>query len=138
MHISIPAGRLRRTPFGYGLSFTTFQYSNLRVSPSVLRNPGSITVSAEVTNTGAMEADEITQFYIHQDTARVSRPVRELKGFRRLHLKPRQKATVQFSLTPAMLSFYNSRRQRAIEPGKFHVWIAPDSASGAVGEFTLR
>ena len=125
-------------PFGYGLSFTTFEYSNLRVSPPALRKSGSIAVSAQVTNTGAIEADEIAQLYIHQDTASVSQPVRELKGFRRLHLKPGEKATVQFLLTLRMLSFYNARIQRVTEPGKFHVWIAPDSVRGVVGEFTLQ
>ncbi len=124
-------------PFGYGLSFTTFEYSNLRVSSPTLGKQGTITVSAEVTNTGAVEAEEVAQFYIHQDTASVSQPVRELKGFRRLHLKPGEKAMVQFPLTPQMLSFYNTRMQRVSEPGKFHVWIAPDSVRGVVGEFTL-
>src|ERR1019366_1562874 len=124
--------------FGYGLSFTTFEYSNLRVSSPTLRKQGTITVSAEVTNTGTIEADEVAQVYIHQDTASVSRPVRELKGFRRLHLRPGEKAIVQFPLTPQMLSFYNARMQRVNESGKFHVWIAPDSVRGVAGGLKLQ
>lgn len=125
-------------PFGYGMSYSTFQYSNLRIAPSKLYRGARLTASADVTNTGTREADEIVQFYTHQDVASVSRPVRELKGMRRVHLKPGEKTTVKFSVTTQDLAFYNQRLQRVTEPGTFHLWIAPDSAHGLEGTFALE
>lgn len=125
-------------PFGFGLSYSAFEYSNLRVSAGRLPAGGHLTLSADVTNTGSREADEIVQLYVHQDVASVSRPVRELKGFRRVHLRPGQKANVQFQLTARNLAFYNQRMRFVNEPGTVHVWIAPDSAHGIEGTFTLE
>ena len=125
-------------PFGYGLSYSAFQYSNARVSDSKLRRGAFLTAAAEVTNTGNREADEIVQFYIHQDVASVSRPVRELKGARRVHLKPGERVTVQFSITTGDLAFYNQRMQLVTEPGTFHFWIAPDSTRGVEGAFNVE
>jgi beta-glucosidase len=125
-------------PFGYGLSYTTFQYSNLRISAPRLRTGGQLILSADVKNIGAREADEIVQLYLHQDAASLSRPVKELKGFRRLHLNPGEQANVQFPITTRDLAFYNSRMQFLTEPGNFHFWIAPDSAHGLPGEFAVE
>jgi beta-glucosidase len=125
-------------PFGYGMSYSAFEYSNLRVSAPRLPAGGHLTLSADITNTGSREADEIVQLYAHQDVASVSRPVRELKGFRRVHLTPGQKVNVQFQLTARDLAFYNQRMQFVNEPGTVHVWIAPDSAHGIEGTFTLQ
>ncbi|HSR06586.1 MAG TPA: beta-glucosidase BglX [Bryobacteraceae bacterium] len=125
-------------PFGYGLSYSAFEYSNLHVSPRKLPAGGHLTLSADVTNTGSREADEIVQLYVHQDVASVSRPVRELKGFRRVHLRPGQKVSVQFELTKRDLAFYNQRMEFVNERGTIHVWIAPDSAHGIEGSFALE
>jgi beta-glucosidase len=125
-------------PFGFGLSYTTFAYSDLRLSESVLRPGARLSISANVTNTGARGADEIAQLYIHQVAASVSQPVRELKGFRRIHLQPGETQRVTFSLATTDLAFYNQQMQLVTEPGKFEAWIAPDSARGAQGEFTVR
>jgi beta-glucosidase len=125
-------------PFGYGLSYSVFQYSNLRVSAPKLRPGGHLTLSADVTNIGTREADETVQLYVHQDVASVSRPVRELKGIRRVHLKPGERISVQFSLTTRDLAFYNQRMQFVTEPGTFHFWIAPDSVQGTPGKFTVE
>jgi beta-glucosidase len=125
-------------PFGFGLSYTTFEYSDLRLSASKLRKGGRLTASAAVVNRGTHPADEIVQLYIHQDTASVSRPVKELKGFRRVHLKPGEKAVVAFPITAKDLAFYNQRTQLVAEPGEFHIWIAPDSSRGLEGEFALE
>ena len=125
-------------PFGYGLSYSAFEYSNLHVSTRKLPAGGHLTLSADVTNTGSREADDIVQLYVHQDVASVSRPVRELKGFRRVHLRAGQKVSVQFELTARNLAFYNQRMQFVNEPGTVHVWIAPDSAHGIAGAFTLE
>jgi beta-glucosidase len=124
-------------PFGYGLSYTKLEYSHLQVSEPVLRK-GQLVVSAEVTDTGWREAEEVVQFYIHQDAASVSQPVRELKGFQRIHLKPGERTTVKFQLAPGDLAFYNDRLQWVTAPGTIHVWIAPDSTGGAEGMFAFR
>jgi beta-glucosidase len=125
-------------PFGYGLSYTKFRYSDLRVSQNILRAGGSIQIQANIRNTGSREGDEIVQLYTHQQTASVSRPVRELRGFRRIHLKAGEKTAVSFTLNYRDLAFYDEELKRVTEPGKFQVWIAPDSASGLRGEFTVE
>jgi beta-glucosidase len=98
---------------------------------------GKITVSADIANTGQYEADEVVQLYVRDLVASVTRPVRELKSFRRIRLKPGQEQTVEFALGTEDLAFYNDRMQWITEPGAFHVWIAPDSASGLKGEFEV-
>ncbi len=125
-------------PFGYGLSYTTFEYTNLRVSPGTVRMGGALTVSAEIANTGQREGDEIVQLYTRDLVGSVSRPVRELKGFRRIHLKPGEKQAVSFTLRTEDLAFYNPQMQLVTEPGRFRVWIAPDAVRGVEGEFTVE
>lgn len=124
-------------PFGFGLSYTTFEYSNLQISDTSLKKGGHVTVSAEVADTGSGEADEVVQLYVHQDAASVAQPVRELKGFLRVHLKPGEHRTVSFDIAPEDLAFYNEHEKLVAEPGTIHVWIAPDSARGVEGKFTL-
>jgi beta-glucosidase len=124
-------------PFGYGLSYTTFEYSNLRLSSPAVPLGGSLKVSAEIANTGAVEADEIVQLYTRQLVGSVTRPVRELRAFRRVHLKPGEKQTVEFTLNTSDLAFYNERMRLATEPGAFNVWIAPDSARGVMAGFRV-
>lgn len=125
-------------PFGFGLSYTTFAYTNLRVSGPALRGDGALTVSAEIANTGSRAGDEIAQLYIHQVAGSVSQPVRALKGFRRIRLNPGEKATVSFSLTAKDLAICDERMQFVTEPGRFLVWIAPDSTRGVQGEFRVE
>ncbi|HJT88643.1 MAG TPA: glycoside hydrolase family 3 C-terminal domain-containing protein, partial [Bryobacteraceae bacterium] len=124
-------------PFGFGLSYTKFEYSHLQVSSPTLPPRGRITVSAEVANRGGLEATEVVQLYVHDLVASVARPVRLLKGFQRVNLKPGESRTVTFSLSAADLAFFNAQSRLVSEPGKFEVWIAPDSTSGVSGEFTL-
>jgi len=121
-------------PFGYGLSYTRFEYSPARASAA----GGTITVTAEVTNAGGREGDEVAQLYVRDLVASVARPVRELKGFRRLRLKPGEKQTVSFTLERKDLAFYNQAMQLVTEPGEFEAWIAPDSASGTPARFRLE
>ncbi|HVX66928.1 MAG TPA: beta-glucosidase BglX [Bryobacteraceae bacterium] len=124
--------------FGFGLSYTQFEYSAPRVSSPALTRGSSITVSADITNTGTREADEVAQFYIRDLVASVARPVRQLKGFERVHLKPGEKRTVSFQLAAKDLAFYNTSMQLVTEPGEFSAWIAPDSARGSEVRFRLE
>jgi beta-glucosidase len=123
-------------PFGFGLSYTTFAYGAQQISSPRMRVGGSLTVSAEVANTGAVEADEIVQLYTRQLAGSLARPVRELRDFRRVHLKPGEKQTVEFTLKSSALAFHKGA-QLVTEPGAFQVWIAPDSASGTPEQFVV-
>jgi beta-glucosidase len=124
-------------PFGFGLSYTRFAYSDLALSSNQIRPGDQMTVSAKITNTGSYEADEIVQLYTRDLVGSVTRPVRELKGFRRIRLKPGESKAVEFGLRADGLAYYNERMQLVTEPGKVYVWIAPDSVSGLRGEFEV-
>jgi len=115
--------------FGYGLSYTTFTLENLRVEPLTIPTGGQAKVSIDVTNTGEREGDEVPQLYVHQRVSSVTRPVLALKGFQRVHLRPGEKTTVTFLLTPADLSIYDDLMQRVVEPGAFDVMVGTSSAS---------
>jgi beta-glucosidase len=124
-------------PFGFGLSYTSFEYSNLKVSSPRMNLGGQVEVSAEVANTGQRDGVEIVQLYIQALAGSITRPVRELKAFRRLHLKAGERQTVSFTLDATILAAYDQQMRRTTEPGKFQVWIAPDSARGLGGEFLV-
>jgi beta-glucosidase len=130
-------GHLPLYPFGYGLSYTTFAYSNLKVSQGKIRMGESLAVSVDVTNTGEMEAEEVVQLYIRDVTASLTRPVRELKGFERVRLMPHQTRTVHFELPSSTLGFHNSSMQYVVEPGQFHLWIGGDSQADLMGKFEI-
>jgi beta-glucosidase len=114
--------------FGYGLSYTQFQLSNLRLSQRTIRPDGRLTVSVDVTNTGKRAGDEVVQLYIRDVAASVTRPVRELKGFQRVTLRPGEKRMVEFTLTPALLGLYNREMRFVVEPGDFKVMVGTSSA----------
>ena len=124
-------------PFGFGLSYTDLEYSNLRLNAATLRKDGALTISADITNRGRRATSEVVQLYVHPVAASVAQPVRLLKGFRRIPLQPGETQTVTFQITPADLAFHNQQMQLVAEPGRYQVWIAPDSARGLEGEFTL-
>jgi beta-glucosidase len=115
-------------PFGHGLSYTTFTYSNLRVKPERILPGGSAQVSVELTNTGERPGAEVVQLYLRDQVSTVTRPVLELKGFRRLQLEPGETQTVTFRLTPAELSFLNRQMEMVVEPGTFEVHVGGSSA----------
>jgi beta-glucosidase len=115
-------------PFGFGLSYTTFSFDNLRVEPAEIINGGTAKVSVDVTNTGTREGDEVPQLYIHQKVASVTRPVMSLKGFQRVTLKPGEKKTVEFTVTPDVLSMLNVDMHKVVEPGVFELMVGPSSA----------
>lgn len=114
-------------PFGYGLSYTTFKFGNLRVDPPQIGVGANAKISVDVTNTGAREGDEVVQLYIHQCVASVTRPVEELRGFKRVTLKPGEKTTVGFTLTPASLSLIDADMHHVVEPGTFAIMVGPNS-----------
>lgn len=125
-------------PFGYGLTYTTFDYSDLALSSNEMTQDGTITASVKLTNTGKREATETVQLYIRDLVGSVSRPVRELKGFERVTLKPGESRTVKFDITPDMLKFYNFDLVYGNEPGDFDLFIGPNCAQGLKGTFTLK
>ena len=107
-------------PFGFGLSYTTFEYSDIRLNGRK--------ASVTVTNTGDYDGDEIVQLYIHDVVASITRPVKELKGFQRIHLKKGESKEVAFEITDDLLKFYNSSLDYVLEPGDFDVMIGPNSS----------
>lgn len=125
-------------PFGYGLSYTTFKYSDLALSSSHLSKDGSLTASVTVTNTGNYDADEIVQLYIRDLVGSITRPVKELKGFERIHLKKGESKQISFTITPELLKFYNYDLKYVYEPGDFNVMIGPNSRDVKTGHFELK
>ncbi len=115
-------------PFGYGLSYTSFKYDAPTVTPERIPPNGRATVSVTVTNTGKRASDEIVQLYIHDLVSSVTRPVEELKGFRRIHLDPGESKRVEMPLGPEELSFFDESMQRVVEPGTFEVMVGGSSA----------
>ena len=113
--------------FGSGLSYTTFTFDNLRVEPQQILPGGTAKVSVEITNTGAREGDEVAELYLHQKVASVTQPVMKLTGFERVTLKPGEKRTVEFAVTPEMLTIWNIDMHRALEPGVFELMVGPSS-----------
>ena len=114
-------------PFGFGLSYTTFEYSEPSLSADSMGADGSVTVSVSVKNTGGRDADEVVQLYVRDPVAAVSRPVKELKGFRRVHVKAGETVRVDFAITPDMLKYYDSELRQRLDPGEFHIMTGPDS-----------
>lgn len=116
-------------PFGYGLSYTTFSYGKPSVAPAQIALDGNAKVTVAVTNTGKRAGDEIVQLYIHDLVSSVTRPVIELKDFRRISLRPGETKTVEFTITPEKLWFYNVNMKRVVEPGTFEIMVGPSSVS---------
>lgn len=126
-------------PFGYGLSYTTFQYGKPSLSATAMSlNGGQLTVTVPVTNTGKYEADEIVQLYVHDVVGSVSRPVKELKGFERVSLKQGETKNVTFTLKADDLKFYNQQLEYKCEPGDFEVMVGPNSRDVQTMKFTLQ
>lgn len=125
-------------PFGYGLSYTTFRYGDLQLSNNSMNERGKITASVTVTNTGNYDADEIVQMYIRDMVGSVARPVKELKGFERIHLKKGESRTVSFDITAKQLKFYNSALNWVCEPGEFEVMVGGNSRDVQTKKFSLQ
>jgi len=132
-YIDIPTAPL--FPFGYGLTYTSFEYTNLKVSDEIMR--GKLEISADVTNTGRRAGKELAQLYVRDLVGSLTRPIRELKGFQHVELKPGETRRVTFMLEEETLAFTRVDGTKGTEPGNYHVWIAPDSQSGLQGRFKL-
>ena len=136
-------------PFGYGLSYTTFEYSNFKLSSQEAdingnqeatewQNGKKITATVTVENTGSRDADEVVQLYIRDMVASISRPVKELKGFQRIHLVAGESKEVRFEITPDMLKFYNIELKHVIEPGDFQIMVGANSREVKTLKFTVK
>ena len=124
-------------PFGFGLSYTTFAYSDISLSQSSMDMQGMITASVDVSNTGLLPGGEVVQLYIRDLVGSTTRPVKELKGFERIYLQPGQTRTVTFKIAPEMLKFYDYDLQYVIEPGDFQVMIGSNSRDVKTAAFTV-
>jgi len=133
----LDAGYTPLFAFGHGLSYARFEYQNLRTNASEIRPGDTLQVSAELTNTGEVPAEEVAQLYVRDLVGNVTRPVKELKGFKRLRLDPGQTIEVEFRLHTDDLAFYDRNMQLVTEPGEFHVWIGGSSETGLRTEFRI-
>ncbi len=115
-------------PFGFGLSYTTFEISAPRLAKASIGQGETVRVEVDVANTGKVAGDEVVQLYIHDEAASVTRPVLELKHFQRVTLAAGAKTTVAFEIKPSDLWFWNLEMKRVVEPGAFSVLVGPNSA----------
>jgi beta-glucosidase len=126
-------------PFGYGLSYSTFAFSDLKVSQTQIKPGESIDVSFDVENTGALQADEVAQLYVHQRYGSASRPVRELKGFERITLAPHAKKTLHMSLGTQELSYWSTAKKDWVEePADFDIWVGGNSEATLHASFEIK
>jgi beta-glucosidase len=125
-------------PFGYGLSYTTFAYSNLVLNQPILTGDQTLEVKVDVKNTGNVAGTETVQLYIRDLVGSVTRPVKELKGFKQIELKAGEVQTVSFTISRAELAFYNREMQWVTEPGKFQVFVGTDSQTTLEAGFELK
>ena len=124
-------------PFGYGLSYTTFDYGDIHLSSDKMASDGSIKASITVKNSGSRDGDEVVQLYIHDQVAGISRPVKELKGFQRVHLTAGESKEITFDITPDLLKYYNSNLDSVLESGTFDLMIGPNSSTLKSVTFTV-
>ena len=125
-------------PFGYGLSYTTYEYGEVSLSAAEMPQNGTVTASVTVTNTGDRDGDEIVQLYIHDIYATSTRPVKELKGFKKVHIAAGESVQVDFPITAEELSYYNHDLEWVCEPGDFDIYIGPDCQRGGSARLTVR
>ena len=124
-------------PFGHGLSYTQFRLTGLQLSAARIPADGRVTLSVEVENTGRRAGDEVVQLYVTDVASSVTRPVKELKGFERITLRPGEKRRVQFTLAPEHLGFYDREMRFRVEPGAFNVTIGTSSDGGLTSSFEV-
>ena len=123
--------------FGYGLSYTTFAIKNVRLEKNKIKTNGSTRALADVTNTGKREGAEVVQMYIRDVVSSVTRPVKELKGFQKVTLRPGETKTVAFDITPDLLAFYDVNMKYVVEPGEFSIMVGNSSRDEDLTKVTL-
>lgn len=133
----LDAGDTPLFPFGYGLSYTTFEYSNLKLASDMLTVGGELLVTVDLKNTGRYDGVEVVQLYIQDKVGSVTRPVKELKAFRRVALKAGESTVVSFSLPVSELAFWGYDMTYGVEPGDFRLWVGTSSAEGLSADFTV-
>ncbi|MGB2242776.1 MAG: fibronectin type III-like domain-contianing protein, partial [Porticoccaceae bacterium] len=124
-------GHTPEFPFGYGLSYSNFTYSDLKLDRQELVAGETLNVSIEIENTGQVEASEIVQLYVRDLVGDVTRPVKELKAYDRVTLTPGQKQTIQFELDTKSLNFHNQKLENTVEAGQFKLWVSQHSQDEA-------
>jgi beta-glucosidase len=124
--------------FGHGLSYTSFEISNLQLSSPTVARRGSLTASVQVTNTGSRTGDEVVQLYINDPVASISQPVRRLRGFERVTLRPHETRTVTFTLDSSDWGFWDNRGRFVVEPGRIDVFAGNSSKADLKQSFTVR
>lgn len=124
-------------PFGYGKSYTSFDFSNLKLSADKIKTDGTLDITVDVTNTGKYDGSEVVQLYVQDKVGSVTRPVKELKRFSRVPLKAGETKSVTFSLPASDLAFYGYDMTCAVEPGDFRLWVGPSSAEGLSADFAV-
>jgi beta-glucosidase len=136
-YIDMPATPLYE--FGFGLSYTTFEYSNLSILPNEINNEGKVEITLEVKNTGTVKGDEVVQLYLNDIISSTSRPVKELKGYEKISLEPGEKKTVILKLLPEELSLFDRDMNFVVEPGTFEVMVGSSSEDIRLkGEFEVK
>jgi len=133
----IDAGKDPLFPFGYGLSYSTFEYKNLKSDRSIYKKDEIISVTFDLSNTGKYDATEVVQLYFQDIAASVARPVKELADFKRIALKAGETKTITMTLPVSNLSFWNYNMKKIVEPGKFNLWIGGSSTSGLATQFDV-
>jgi beta-glucosidase len=123
--------------FGFGLSYTKFSVTNLRLSTQSVSKNGKVTASVDVANTGGRKGDEVVQLYLHDPVASISQPVRRLRGFQRVTLAPGDKQTVSFTLDKSDFGFYDNRGKFVVEPGRIDVYAGDSSSADLEQSFTV-
>jgi beta-glucosidase len=124
-------------PFGYGLSYTTFSYKDLALSSKKIGTDGIVRVTVDVTNSGNRDGEEVVQMYIRDEAGSVTRPVKELRGFKKIALKAGETKRVEFALEPNDLAMYNREMKWVVEPGSFKVFVGTNSAENLEDEFEV-
>jgi beta-glucosidase len=134
----LDAGNDPLYPFGYGLSYSTFKYDNLKLSSEKLKEGDVLTVSFDLTNTGKYDATEVAQLYVQDRFGSVTRPVKELKRFERIALKSGESRSVSFSLPIEELAFWNIDMKKVVEAGDFNLWVGGDSRAALKSSFVVE
>ncbi|MCX6008571.1 MAG: fibronectin type III-like domain-contianing protein [Chloroflexi bacterium] len=136
--MKVDAGTSPAFEFGYGLSYTIFNFSNLRIEPKRVRLTGKTSIKVDIENTGNRAGEEVVQLYINDVVASITRPVKELKGFKRIALEPGETKTVEFELPTETLGFYGKDMKFTVEPGVFKVMVGRSSKDIVLeGEFEV-